>query len=70
MEKCKTCTNFKRVDPLSRFGTCIVVFDLVNLAPIDAAERMFIRKGMSFFPIPNPTLFIGEDFGCIHHKDK
>ena len=64
---CKNCKRFKRINPLSKFGNCEVIFKMSNI-PTDASYRIAFEVESIPFNFVEGNVYVGEDFGCIHFK--
>jgi hypothetical protein len=70
MKNCKTCSRFKKSHPLDKAGECSIVYPFYN-PPEDADSRIghLEVKEVKLFFVNRSKVFVGENFGCIHHKE-
>lgn len=64
MKTCKTCLYFGQYPWLVRQGLC----EHPSISPsrdVSVSER----DGIGYYDAESGPVTMGEDFGCIHHKD-
>ena len=64
---CKNCKRFKRETPLSKLGTCEIVYNYPT-TPEDASKRIMHVRGGNFLS-GQSQIFFGEDFCCNLHLE-